>query len=113
MIKVADFGLAVEEECSKGYFRQNKSDTVKLPFRWMAPESLRDGVFTERTDVVSKIAMRRGRSFYLRFLGRQKFGIHNMYDCTQLCCMYYNIANQERKYFCMRFSCLHIYEVGQ
>ena len=52
MIKVADFGLAVKEDYTKGYFRQDKSDAIKLPFKWMAPESLRDGVFTEKTDVV-------------------------------------------------------------
>ena len=53
MIKVADFGLAVEEDNAKGYFRQDKSDCVRLPFKWMALESLRDGVFTGKTDVVS------------------------------------------------------------
>ena len=53
VIKVADFGLAVEEDNAKGYFRQDKSDCVRLPFKWMALESLRDGVFTEKTDVVS------------------------------------------------------------
>ena len=51
VIKVADFGLA-EELYSKDYFRQDKSDTVRLPFKWMAPESLKDGVFSEKTDVV-------------------------------------------------------------
>ncbi len=34
-----------------GYFRENDGG-VKLPFKWMAPESLTDGVFTEKTDVV-------------------------------------------------------------
>lgn len=53
VIKVADFGLAVEEENAKGYFRQDKSDSVRLPFKWMALESFRDGVFTTKTDVVS------------------------------------------------------------
>jgi len=51
VIKVADFGLA-EELYTKDYFRQDKSDTVRLPFKWMAPESLKDGVFSEKTDVV-------------------------------------------------------------
>ena len=51
VIKVADFGLA-EELFTKDYFRQDKSDTVRLPFKWMAPESLKDGVFSEKTDVV-------------------------------------------------------------
>ena len=50
---MADFGLAVKEDNSKGYFRQDKSDSVRLPFKWMAPESLLDGMFTTRTDVVS------------------------------------------------------------
>ncbi len=49
-IKVADFGLA-EDVYTTGYFRENDGG-VKLPFKWMAPESLTDGVFTEKTDVV-------------------------------------------------------------
>ncbi|CAI8048016.1 Fibroblast growth factor receptor, partial [Geodia barretti] len=53
IIKVADFGLAVEEVNSKGYFRQDKSDCVRLPFKWMALESLQEGVFTTKTDVWS------------------------------------------------------------
>ena len=52
IIKVADFGLAVEEDIGKGYFRQDRSDIVRLPFKWMALESLKDGVFTTKTDVV-------------------------------------------------------------
>ena len=52
VIKVADFGLT-EDIYSKSYFRQGKDAKVKLPMKWMAPESLHDGVFTEQTDVVS------------------------------------------------------------
>ena len=51
-VKVGDFGLA-EDIYTSGYFRQDKSDAVKLPFKWMAPESLRDGLFSEKSDVVS------------------------------------------------------------
>ncbi len=51
VIKVADFGLA-EDVYTTGYFRENDGG-VKLPFKWMAPESLTDSVFTEKTDVVS------------------------------------------------------------
>ena len=52
-VRVGDFGLA-EDIYTSGYFRQDKSDAVKLPFKWMAPESLRDGLFSEKSDVVSR-----------------------------------------------------------
>lgn len=52
VIKISDFGLS-EDVYSKNYFRQNDStNVVKLPIKWMAPESLNDGVFSEKTDVV-------------------------------------------------------------
>ena len=55
VIKVADFGLA-EDIYSSGYFRQDKSGgSVKLPFKWMALESLQEGVFSEKSDVVCKL----------------------------------------------------------
>ena len=51
-IKVADFGLS-EDVYAKNYFRQDKFDnSVKLPFKWMALESLHDCIFTEKTDMV-------------------------------------------------------------
>ena len=50
-MRIGDFGLA--EDMYTGYFRQDKKDAVKLPFKWMAPESLRDGLFSEKSDVVS------------------------------------------------------------
>ncbi len=53
VIKISDFGLS-EDVYSKNYFRQGDSEnSVKLPVKWMAPESLNDGVFSEKTDVVS------------------------------------------------------------
>ena len=52
VIKIADFGLS-ENVYVKNYFRQGETDScVKLPVKWMAPESLNDGVFSEKTDVV-------------------------------------------------------------
>ena len=55
VIKVADFGLA-EDIYSSGYFRQDKSGgSVKLPFKWMALESLQEGVFSQKSDVVCKL----------------------------------------------------------
>jgi len=53
VIKVADFGLS-EDIYTSTYYRQKKSDTsVKLPVKWMPPESIADGMFTEKSDVVS------------------------------------------------------------
>ena len=55
MIKVADFGLS-EDIYARNYFRQTQikeeGEEVKLPARWMALESLMDGMFSEKSDVV-------------------------------------------------------------
>ena len=52
-IKVSDFGLA-EDVYTRGYFKLNKDgrDNVRLPYKWIPPESFQDGVFSEKTDVV-------------------------------------------------------------
>ena len=51
---MADFGLS-EDVYSKNYFRQGTGDAeVRLPIRWMALESLQDGIFSEKTDVVRR-----------------------------------------------------------
>ena len=52
IIKVADFGLA-KDIYEKMYFREDKKSGVKLPYKWMALESLQDGLFSEKTDVVT------------------------------------------------------------
>lgn len=52
MIKVADFGLS-ESMYGKEYFREGDS-SVKLPLKWMAVESINDGIFSEKSDVVWK-----------------------------------------------------------
>ena len=52
VIKIADFGLS-EDMYAKNYFRQSDKDkSTKLPVKWMAPESLTDGLFSEKSDVV-------------------------------------------------------------
>lgn len=52
IIKVADFGLT-KGIYEKQYFRQDKYECVKLPIKWMAIECIEDGVYTEKSDVVS------------------------------------------------------------
>ena len=48
-IKIADFGLA-RDIYSTEYYRVDKHKT--LPVKWMSLESLLDGYFNEKTDVV-------------------------------------------------------------
>ena len=49
-MRVADFGLS-RDVYSKDYYRLERR--VKLPVKWLPPESLHDSIFNERTDVVS------------------------------------------------------------
>ena len=56
MIKVADFGLS-KSTYEKLYFKENKSENVKLPVKWLAIECMEDGVFSEKSDVVSSKLM--------------------------------------------------------
>ena len=51
-IKVADFGLAVSTG-TKDYFRLDKESGERLPLKWMAPESISDFMFSEKSDIVS------------------------------------------------------------
>ena len=54
MIKVADFGMT-EDMYARNYFRRDISEggsEEKVPIRWMAPESIEEDIYNERTDVV-------------------------------------------------------------
>ena len=49
IVYIADFGLS-RDVYSKEYYRLGHK--TLLPVKWMAPESLNDNIFTEKTDVV-------------------------------------------------------------
>ena len=52
IIKITDFGLS-EDVFLRNYYREGvDGEMTKLPFKWMAPESLSDGHFSEKSDVV-------------------------------------------------------------
>ncbi len=51
-VSVGDFGLA-EDTYTYGYYRQEECNSVKLPYKWLALESMTDALFNEKTDVVS------------------------------------------------------------
>lgn len=51
VVKIADFGFS-EKLYMKAYVRMVLDGTVKLPVKWMAPESICHEVFSEKTDVV-------------------------------------------------------------
>ena len=54
VIKVADFGLSVSSG-NKDYYRVTSDMGIRLPLKWMAPESLTDYIFSEMSDVVSAL----------------------------------------------------------
>ena len=59
MIKVADFGMS-EDMYVRNYFRRDKSEggsEEKVPIRWMAPESIENNIYNEKTDVVRYMYM--------------------------------------------------------
>ena len=55
-VKVADFGLA-RVIYQTDYYRQHQQ--MKVPVKWMAPESLHDMISTEKSDVVRQLFFNR------------------------------------------------------
>ena len=78
-VKVGDFGLA-EDVYSTGYFRQSDSERVKLPYKWLALESLNDAIFNEKTDVVRTINAL--NSFLMIIIEIKNATLYHALDCT-------------------------------
>ena len=51
IVKVADFGMS-KDVYVKNYFREEAGSHAR-PLRWMALESIREGIYNTSTDVVS------------------------------------------------------------
>ena len=60
---MADFGVTEDTYMYvRNYFCRDKSEEgseEKVPIRWMAPESIENDIYTERTDVVSALFINR------------------------------------------------------
>ena len=74
MVKVADFGLAENIDTTKEYFRQDMDNAIKLPIKWLALESINNGVFSEKSDVVNTY-------YYYKDLYCMKHDINYFYYC--------------------------------
>ena len=56
-IKISDFGLARALKEDKDYYRITPGK-AGLPIRWVALEGLAEGIFTTKSDVVSRLERR-------------------------------------------------------
>lgn len=78
IIKVADFGLSESLDITKDYFRQNLQDAnIRLPVKWLAPECISDGKFSEKSDVVnnSGILLHSAIHYHFVFLCQWAYGV--------------------------------------
>ena len=70
-MKVCDYGLSAIINPCKVYFRREEK-SVDLPVKWMSPESLQDGVFSEKADVVNLMGGTFSQSYIYTCFLREK-----------------------------------------
>ena len=75
---MSDFGLS-ESIYTKTYLRLENHKDLKFPVKWSAPESISDGIFSEKTDIVNTQLHTCYNSTKIVTI------ILSMYDCTNLC----------------------------
>ena len=58
VVKVSDFGLAAKLNPGHNQYLRPPGASARVPIKWMAPESIEHrGLFSEKTDVVSKLSV--------------------------------------------------------
>ena len=93
-VKVGDFGLA-EDMYGRGYVRED-SKTVKIPYKWMPPESLEDALFSEKSDVVRHKHLSLTLSLYsIALLGIASIFSHSLTHTTAYVCVHTNSGRME------------------
>ena len=56
---MADFGL-MQEVYEERIYTEDQELVINLPYKWMALETLAEGVFSEKTDVVKLMSILSG-----------------------------------------------------
>ena len=80
-IRVADFGLT-RDIYSNEYYRVDKH-TI-LPVKWMAMESILDGYFDEKTDVVCEFIIISGKIIIISYICMHVHMYMHGYTCSYL-----------------------------
>ena len=79
MVKIGDFGMA-RDVYKNDYYRMGEKG--QIPVRWLPPESLRDWVFTSKTDVWAFGVL----LWEILTLGQQPYPARNHHEVMDFVC---------------------------